>query len=226
MPSKFDKNFTKDGYLMKYIKGETYGFYNKCVLQFKIELNEIDPLIWRRIQIPTDYNLWDLHVAIQDSMGWLDYHLHHFEFKGRGKDKKVHIGIPDFDGVDDTFELFPAWEIPVMHYFKDLGLTAKYLYDYGDSWEHTVRLEGYMFKEKSVKYPICIDGARACPPEDCGGVDRYQELLETLADTSSENHEQLKLWVGSEWNSEKFDSSAIKFDNPNKRWKKSFLSKR
>ncbi len=76
MKNKYDKNFTENGYLMVYKKGRKNTAPKNCVLQFRIELNGIFPLIWRRILVPTDYNLWDLHVAIQDAMGWTDSHLH------------------------------------------------------------------------------------------------------------------------------------------------------
>ncbi|MBN2522582.1 MAG: plasmid pRiA4b ORF-3 family protein [Bacteroidales bacterium] len=135
-----------------------------------MELDEIEPKIWRRIQVPSEYNFWDLHVAINDAMGWLDYHLHHFEIKGKSKQKVVHIGIPDFDRTNKLQEVYPGWEIWMMAYFNDLGVQAKYLYDYGDFWMHTVKLEGYMHREKGLKYPFCIDGERACSPEDCGGI--------------------------------------------------------
>ena len=227
MPSKFSKNFTDKGYLMNYKKGLNIAPFNTRVLQFKIELPEILPLIWRRILVPSDYNLWDLHVAIQDSMGWLDYHLHQFIFKGRGKKAEVRIGIPDFDRFyeDESDEVFPDWEIPVLNYFTDLGKTAKYLYDYGDSWWHTVQLEGYLFKDKNIRYPICIDGERACPPEDCGSVPGYYELLKTLSDPKSEDYKDMKTWVGTNWDPEKFDKNSIKFWEPQKRWKKAFLEK-
>ena len=87
MKSKFEKNFTDKGYLMSCEKPSSSSFLTNKVYQFNIELLEISPLIWRRIQVPADYNFWDLHVAIQDSMGWLDYHLHHFEIRGKGKRK-------------------------------------------------------------------------------------------------------------------------------------------
>jgi hypothetical protein len=194
-------------------------------MQFRIEIAGIQPLIWRRILVPTDYNFWDLHVAIQDAMGWLDYHQHYFEFKGKGKKKEVRIGIPDFDGSDDLFEIYPGWEIPVATYFKDLGITAEYLYDYGDSWLHTVQLEAYFFKDKKFKYPICIDGDRACPPEDCGGVPGYSELIKSLSNPKNDNYEEMREWVGKDWKSETFDKNGIRFDNPFKRWENAFLSK-
>ena len=223
MPSKYEKNYTDDGYLMNYQKGTNVAPYKNWILQFKIELSEIKPLVWRRILVPTDYNFWDLHVAIQDSMGWLDYHLHHFEIKGKGKKKEEKIGIPDFERLDDLPEVYPGWEIPVLQYYNDLGVRARYLYDYGDSWWHTIQLEGYLVKEKNLKYPICIDGERSCPPEDCGGVSGYYEMLKTLSNPEDEDYEDMKTWVGKNWNSEKFDKDKIKFMNPFKRWENAFL---
>ena len=208
---------------MKYQKGTNITPYKKWVLQFRIELPEIEPLIWRRILVPANYNFWDLHVAVQDSMGWLDYHLHHFEIKGKGKKKVERIGIPDFERLYDLPEVYPGWEIPVLQYYNDLGVAAKYLYDYGDSWWHSIQLEGYLFKNKNLKYPLCIDGERACPPEDCGGISGYYELLETLSNPEDEDYEDMKVWVGIDWNAEKFDKSKIKFMNPFKRWETAFL---
>jgi len=127
MSSKYEKNYTDRGYLMKYEKPKSLSFLNNQVLQFKIELQEITPTIWRRILVPADYNFWDLHVGIQDSMGWLDYHLHYFEIRGKGKKNAVHIGIPDFDRNEDLQEVYPGWEIPVISYFNDLGVEAKYI---------------------------------------------------------------------------------------------------
>jgi hypothetical protein len=84
MSSKYDKNFTDQGYIMNYTKSKDLPFFKNQVFQFKIELLEIIPTIWRRILVPADYNFWDLHVAVQDSMGWQDRHLHHFEIGRKG----------------------------------------------------------------------------------------------------------------------------------------------
>ena len=224
MPGKYDKNFTKKGYLMKYEKMQLYSELKNQVWQFRIELLEIEPAIWRRIQVPSDYNFWDLHVAVNDAMGWLDYHLHHFEIKGKSKSKEVHIGIPDFDQIsDDMPEVYPGWEIWMGAYFNALGIEAKYLYDYGDDWHHSVKLEGYMYNEKSLKYPVCIDGARACPPEDCGGIDGYYRMLEILKDPSDPGHEEMKIWAGEDYNPDHFNPGEVSFDKPYKRWKGAFL---
>ena len=223
MKLRYEKNYTDRGYLLNYKKLPNIGYYKNRLLQFKIDLNDISPLIWRRILAPPDYNFWDLHVAIQDAMGWFDYHLHHFEIKGKGKRKTESIGIPDFDRFDDSREIYPGWEIPVLNYFNDLGIQARYIYDYGDSWTHTVTLEGYLIKERGVKYPVCIDGARACPPEDCGGDSGYYSLLDVLANPADLEYEDLKTWVGEGWDPEKFDKKAIVFDLPYKRRRKAFI---
>lgn len=223
MKSPYEKNFTDRGYIMNYQKPNILPFKKKEVLQFKVELHGITPLIWRRILVPADYNFWDLHVAIQDSMGWKDSHLHHFEIKAKGKSKMVHIGIPDFDRLEELQEVFPGWEIPVFTHFNDLGVEANYEYDYGDGWMHKVKLEGYIFREKDMKYPVCIGGERACPLEDCGGITGYHRVIETLADPKHFNHEEMKIWVGEDWDSENFNPEKIKFDDPYKRWKYAFL---
>jgi len=225
MASRFEKNYTDKGYLMKYEKMPLHSSLKSQVLQFKVELQGIEPKIWRRIQVPVDYNYWDLHVAIQDSMGWLDCHLHHFEIKGKGKRKVAHIGIPDLEGFGELPEVFPGWEITVIAYFNALGVDATYEYDYGDGWFHTVKLEGYMFREKGIKYPICIDGKNACPPEDCGGVDGYYNVIDILSDPGHSDHEDMRTWAGKDWDPKRFDPDKIKFDSPNKRWQYAFLNK-
>jgi hypothetical protein len=226
MASRFEKNVTDKGYLMKYENLSLHSDLKNQVLQFSVELQGIEPKIWRRIHVPSDYNFWDLHVAIQDAMGWQDYHLHHFEIKGKGKRKEVRIGIPDLEGSGELPEVFPGWEIAVIAYFNSLGVEAVYEYDYGDGWLHTVKLDGYMFREKGIKYPICIDGKNACPPEDCGGVDGYYNVIEILSDLEHDDHEDMRTWAGKDWDPKRFDPASIGFDNPYKRWRYAFLSRK
>ncbi len=124
--SKYEKNYIEGGYLMNYEKPNSYRYSSNQVFQFKIELQEIEPIIWRRILVPSDYNFWDLHVAIQDAMGWLDSHLHHFEIRKKGSRQEARIGIPDLYNTGELPEVFPGWEIPALNYFNDLGVEAKY----------------------------------------------------------------------------------------------------
>ena len=225
MKSPYEKNFTEQGYLMKYEKPRVLSYLKNQVLQFKVEMLEITPAIWRRILVPAEYNFWDLHVAIQDSMGWEDRHLHYFQIRGKGKHNEVHIGIPDFDGLPDLQEVYPGWEIWVIAYFNDLGIEAKYLYDYGDDWWHSVKLEGYIYQEKNIKYPVCIGGERACPPEDCGGVSGYQSVVQILSNPDHEEYRDIRRWAGKDWDPEKFSADDVKFENPYKRWKYAFLER-
>lgn len=223
MTSQYQKNYTEKGYLMHYKTSLDIPMLKKQVFQFYVEMPDITPKIWRRIQVPGHYNFWDLHVAIQDAMGWLDYHLHHFTIRGKGKRTEALIGIPDFEGIGDLPEVFPGWEIPLYLYFNALGVEANYLYDYGDDWMHRVKLEGYMYKEKGVKYPVCVGGERACPPEDCGAVPGYYNVLETLANPKHPDHRDMRTWVGKDYDPEKFNPETVRFDNPFKRWENAFL---
>jgi len=194
----------------------------RAVLQFKVTLDGIDPPVWRRIVVPAEYSFWDLHVAIQDSMGWLDYHLHTFRVNRPGSAESDEIGIPDDDFVDDDKVLLPGWEIPIATYLREPGDRADYEYDFGDGWEHAVVLEQVMLRVPGKKYPACIDGARACPPEDCGGVSGYEQMLVTLSDPGHPEHDSMLEWVGGRYDPAAFDPRKVRFDNPGKRWRIAF----
>lgn len=193
------------------------------VFQFKITLQHIDPPIWRRIQVPAKYSFWDLHVAIQDAMGWFDCHLHAFRFKKpRGK-RIIEIGIP-FDEAYDL-NIAPGWEETLTDHCVEPGQIMAYEYDFGDSWYHEILFEGILLKEKGVRYPLCLDGERACPPEDCGGVPGYYHLVEVLQNPDDEEYEEIMEWLSGwygKYDPEAFDAKKIKFDNPKKRWKDAF----
>ena len=145
------------------------------VLQFKITLQNITPLIWRRIQISNQCTFWGLHVAIQDAMGWTDSHLHEFKVinPATGKKEYIYIGIPDDEG-EDVHPMLAGWEVKVEHYMRsEANQKMFYLYDFGDSWEHLIEFEGEHDKQID-KYPVCLAGERACPPEDVGGIPGYE----------------------------------------------------
>jgi len=196
------------------------------VLQFKITLRHIEPPIWRRIHVPLDYSCWDLHVAIQDAMGWFDCHPHLFRFTVKGKRKPLVIGL-SFDDEDEE-QVVPGWEVPVGNAFCQLGAAAIYEYDFGDGWQHEVVLEGLMGREKGIKYPRCLAGERACPPEDCGGVPGYQHLLEIIRDPQHEEYKHTVAWVKTKirqnyiYRPEEFHPDLVRFDNPKRRLKNLF----
>jgi hypothetical protein len=198
---------------------------SKSVCQFRITLLHVEPAIWRRIQVPTDYSFWDLHVAIQDSMGWLDYHLHGFHMKKPRGRKVIEIGIPD---TETDRDVLPGWEVPISSYFTEPGVSAAYEYDFGDDWCHEVLLEGILLKVPAVKYPLCVAGERACPPEDCGGVSGYEALLEILGKPRTSEYKEMVAWLKGHaknyypYHPDHFDPNAVQFANPTKRWQVAF----
>lgn len=199
--------------------------YNKLIYQFRITLLDINPPIWRKIQVSSDYSFWDLHVAIQDAMGWLDYHLHEFRVKKPRSQKEDTIGIPD---TETNRSVIAGWAVPISEYFVTPGVAATYDYDFGDGWCHEILLEGILLKEVAVKYPVCVTGERACPPEDCGGIPGYEKLLNVLAKPRTEECKEMNAWLKGHAKNyfpylpEHFDPSEVRFSNPEKRWQIAF----
>jgi len=189
------------------------------VYQFKITLWDSKPPVWRRIQVPEMYTFWDLHVAIQNSMSWLDYHLHEFEIMNPITKRKVRIGIPegDFDR-----KVLPGWNHKIADYFSMENNKSDYMYDFGDGWNHIIELEKILPRNKDTNYPICVKGKRACPPEDVGGVYGYKNFLEIIRNPRHPEHKSMKRWAGGEFDPEHFDVKEVHFDDPDKRWKTAF----
>ena len=174
------------------------------VYQFKITLLHCEPPIWRRIQTK-DCTLDKLHERIQLAMGWTNSHLHEFEING------VHHGDPELldDGWLD-YELVDSRRLKISKLVPTDGkqLCFQYEYDFGDGWEHEILFEGCIQAEKGTRYPLCVEGERACPPEDVGGTDGYAEYLEAMADPEHEEHESFMRWRGP-FDPEKFDPQAV-----------------
>jgi len=193
------------------------------ILRIRVELTGILPPIWRELLIPAAYSFWDLHVAIQDSLGWLDYHLHEFRFGSGERGDQVLIGIPSDEAWENAPEVLPGWEIPVIEYLSQPGDQAEYEYDFGDGWLHAVKLISVEPRLKGTRYPQCVAGERACPPEDCGGTHGYQELLEALFDPAHPDHTSMSRWIPKGWGPELFSPAKVRFDNPRRRWERAFL---
>ncbi len=198
--------------------------YNQ-VYQFRIELREIEPKIWRVIQVPETYSFWDLHVAIQDAMGWLDCHLHEFTVTDPITRKKLIIGIPT-DEEEGFFikETIPGWKVMIADGFSKRNKKAYYCYDFGDDWQHIITLENILPKDKEQTYPRCIAGERACPPEDCGSTPGYEEIVDMLKNPEPDNEEyqEMMKWLGGSYDPEHFDCNEIFFDDPEERLKTIF----
>jgi len=155
-------------------------------------------------------------------MGWMDSHLHEFSVSDPFGGAKFRIGIPESDDLEGEDAVFPGWELPVAGFFSLIARKAAYDYDFGDGWEHTVLLEKIFPLPEGGLYPVCIGGRRACPPEDCGGVPGYQDLVAALADPKHPEHESMLEWVGGAYDPEAFDPGAVAFEDPFVRWKLAF----
>ena len=169
------------------------------IYQLKVTLRNIDPPIWRRIQIKSDLRLDKLHDLLQIVMGWEHQHLHGFRV-GR-----KNYGAPDRfgDTVDERTVRLAS--------IASVGDKLVYEYDFGDSWEHELEIETALEPEPGVHYPVCLAGARACPLEDCGGFPGYEHLFEALRDPANEEHAERLEWLGD------FDPEAFDLDKINTR---------
>lgn len=179
------------------------------IYQFKISLKRSKPPIWRRIQVPSTYSFFDMHAVIQNAMGWLGGHLHEFNMKHPVTGQKIHIGEPR---AGFGPEVFSEDHAQIGQYFIAEKQKAIYLYDFGDGWYHDIVLEKILTSEVNVHYPRCIAGKRACPPEDCGGVDGYAELLYILANPEHQQYQDKKEWMEEmgleDFDPEKFDVNS------------------
>jgi hypothetical protein len=202
----------------------------KQIYQLKITLQDIEPPIWRTIQVPSTCTFWDLHSYIQDAFGWTNSHLHQFIYTDDHTDgivnKPIILGIPFEPEYEDDEIALPGWKHKVKRFIEGKTSKIEYVYDFGDNWQHTIELEHILPAEQGVKYPRCIAGGRNGPPEDCGGTHGYEGLLETLFDPSDPEHEDTVAWVdsmkGCTFCPEEFDSVKVKFMSPKKRYKENF----
>lgn len=183
------------------------------VMQFGVYLRDINPEIWRRIQVPATFTFWELHAAIQDAMGWEDKHLHRFTVKRRVIGSEVHFGFPDQFRPSDL----PSWQHKIAGYFRSPGDSATYWYDFGGDWHHVLTLEAIVPEQSDVRYPVCVEGARACPPEYCCGLHGYRALIAAMADPQDKTALKSLKWLKSDFKSEVFQSSAVEFSNPAQR---------
>jgi hypothetical protein len=198
----------------------------KFIYQLKITLFDSKPPIWRRIQIPTSATFWDLHSAIQDVFKWNHSHLHHFYYNETILKKQLVFGIPSEDDEMYEMEILPSLKHKISKYLNLEEPNIKYVYDLGDNWIHLIQVEEILPAEKGVSYPICLKGKRNSPPDDCGGIWGYADLLEILADPKHEEYESTKEWVESmkegPFDPEHFDPKEVIFVDPKKRFDESF----
>lgn len=167
--------------------------------QLKVTLHDTKPPIWRRVLIDRASTLDQVHEVIQAAFGWWNYHLHEFEIGD------MRYGVPDPD---------EGWGPPTNDESKvrldsvvKKGSKFEYVYDFGDWWRHKIVVEGVLPADSTTTVPTCVDGRRACPPEDCGGTWGYDDLLAILADPTHPEHDERVEWIGRPFDPELFDAS-------------------
>lgn len=177
--------------------------HSQKIYQLKISLQDISPPIWRSVQLRGNTTLAHLHWVIQVSMGWTNSHLHSFTIDG------VEYGMPlpelgfdeEFEPEDDTCYLLGD---VAQHQSRFL-----YRYDFGDSWDHQIRVEQIFKPVLGLHYPRCLYGERACPPEDCGGTLGYQNFLTVIRNPDDEEYQSTLRWVGGSFEPEAFDLEKV-----------------
>jgi len=183
-------------------KKKSAGATSKKVYSLRITLNGTKPPIWRRVEVP-DCTLTQLHEVIQNAMGWEFSHLWMFTIAGD------HYSEPMENIYGAESEDLDAGKHRLCQFADSGKKKFAYQYDFGDSWDHTIVIEKSLEPGPKVKYPQCTAGAGACPPEDCGGVWGYYNLLEALANPKHPEHDELKEWVGGAIDPQKFDLDQI-----------------
>ncbi len=181
---------------------------NKEQYVLKIQLLHSKPAIWRRIVVPDYITLDRLHDVFQIVMGWADYHLAEFEIDGK------RYGEPmDEDDWSDEESTLNSGLFRLGSLVKRKGATFQYLYDFGDGWEHQITLEDKTaFDPRQQPELACIDGARACPPEDVGGVPGYEEFCNAISDPTNPQHADLLEWIGADFDPTHFDAGLCNDD--------------
>ncbi|GAB4363539.1 MAG: plasmid pRiA4b ORF-3 family protein [Kiloniellaceae bacterium] len=157
------------------------------VIRLKVDLDDTDPPIWRRIEVPAATTLKDLHRIIQAAMGWEDAHLFAFEIGRQKAPSRVQLA-----------------ELAALR-IKRIG----YLYDMGDNWQHTLRLEKTLAADPAVSCPRLLEGAGRCPPEDCGGIPGFYAFLEAIADPQHPDHDDCLDWYGGPFDPADMDVAQI-----------------
>lgn len=172
------------------------------ILQFKIQLANVKPAVWRRVAVPSNFSFDKFHWVIQAAFGWHGYHL--YQFSPGGYDSYPIIGIPHED-YDEEF--VDSMKLKLVKIFDSVGQIFVYNYDFGDDWEHKITLEA-ISTIKSTKAAL-LAGKGACPPEDCGGPHGYAEMLKIINTPQHPEQKEMLEWLGMEdgktWNPSFFD---------------------
>jgi hypothetical protein len=171
------------------------------VYQLKVTLMGVRPPIWRRFQVAGGMTLAELHQVLQIVMGWGNEHLYGFIIQGQ-----------PYSPPDEEMDLPEGWDAEVVTLraaAPQAKLKFTYVYDFGDDWRHQVLVERIEPRLDSIPLPVCMAGKRACPPEDCGSISGYAEVVEAMTNQSHRRHKELLEWLGGPFDPEAFDLEAV-----------------
>ncbi|WP_345428988.1 plasmid pRiA4b ORF-3 family protein, partial [Pseudonocardia xishanensis] len=166
------------------------------IFELEIVLAGVRPSVRRRVQVPGEIDLAVLHEVVQSAVGWTNSHLHEFEIAGR----RYGMPDPDWPGQDVVDES----KGKLFRLVKQ-GDRFGYVYDFGDNWAHEITVDKVLGAEPGVRYPRCVAGQGACPPEDVGGIWGYEEFQAVMADPSHPDHDERREWAGGEFDPHRFD---------------------
>jgi hypothetical protein len=174
------------------------------IYQIQIVLTRLKPKIWRRLIVPSDLMLADFHKIIQTSMGWTNSHLHQFI-----KNRTFYTERMPDDHSWDEMNNVDYKKIKISDLLKKEKEEIVYEYDFGDGWKHDVLLEKILPDDEKLEYPVCLSGEMNCPPEDCGGIRGYSDLLEILKHPDHEEYDSYIEWLGGVFDPEHFDKDVV-----------------
>jgi Plasmid pRiA4b ORF-3-like protein len=172
-----------------------------AIVRLKVTLEDVEPEVMRRLDVPLKIRLDRLHLVLQVAMGWTDSHLYEFTAGGTG------WGVPDADFGGGPM---PAAKTTLADLIKDTGArTIHYLYDFGDGWDHVIKIERIGESDPQARYPQLVTAQGRCPPEDVGGPPGYAEFLAAIADPTHEEHDYMLTWCGGAFDPESPDVEHI-----------------
>ena len=182
-----------------------------AIARLKITL-EVEPKVMRRVDVPVKTRLDRLHLVLQAAIGWTNSHLYEFRAAGAG------WGVPDPDFGDGPL---PAAKTTLLDVIEDTGArTIRYLYDFGDGWDHVIRIERIGDADPQACYPRLVAAEGRCPPEDVGGPWGYADFLAAIADPAHENHDHMLNWCGGAFDPDvpDIEQIATELDRLARRW--------
>lgn len=183
-------------------------------LRIKATLKDVAPEVTRWFAVPLTIRLDRLHLVLQAAFGWTNTHLYLFDAGG------ARWGVPDEVGfIDDASD---ARKTRLYDIVRDTGAkTIRYVYDFGDNWDHVIKIEKWVETGGLEGLPFLIDAKGRCPPEDVGGPPGYEDFLAAIADPAHPEHAAMRTWIGGDFNPAVFNRKALTaaVDALAKKWK-------